>query len=99
MSTYSAYQPINCEFHDLLEAAAVRRAPVLIQYRDDEGIAAALRSRIVDVFASGGAEYLRLASGDTVRLDQLIAVDGTALADFADAQAGAACALWRSEAA
>lgn len=95
MSTYSTYQPINCEFHDVLEAAAVRRAPVLVQYHDDEGIATGLRSRIVDVFSSGGAEYLRLASGETIRLDQLVAVDGTALADFADApaQAGATCAL------
>lgn len=99
MSTYSTYQPINCEFHDVLEAAAVRRAVVLIQYRDDEGITTALRSRIADVFASGGAEYLQLASGESIRLDQLVAVDGTALADFADAQADTACALRRSEAA
>lgn len=82
MSAYSTYQPINCEFHDVLESVAVRRTAVPIHYRDDEGVAAHLHSRIVDVFASGGAEYLQLASGELIRLDQLIAVDGAALAEF-----------------
>lgn len=82
MSTYSTYQPINCEFHDVLESVAVRRTPALIDYRDDAGVSASIRSPIVDVYASGGSEYLRLATGSTIRLDQLIAVDGVALADF-----------------
>ena len=83
MSTYSAYQPINCEFHDVLESVAVRRSPALIRYLDVNGEQAELRSCIIDVYARGGAEYLRLPSDQEIRLDRLVSVDGVVLSSFA----------------
>ncbi|GGD47387.1 hypothetical protein [Pseudoxanthomonas indica] len=82
MSAYSTYQPINCEFHDVLESVAVRRTVALIRYLDDDGLQASLQSRIADVYSLQGAEYLRLASGERIRLDQLLSIDGVQLASF-----------------
>ena len=72
------YQPLSCSFHDRLEHWAIRRVPVDFIWveGDDERIATA---RIVDVFASDGADHLRLDSGTTIRLDRLISVHGVPL--------------------
>ena len=82
MSAYSTYQPINCAFHDVLESVAVLRTPALIHFLDDDGVAASLQSRIADVYSHDGAEFLRLPSGERIRLDQLLSIDGVQLASF-----------------
>lgn len=76
------YEPINCEFHDVLESLATTRQPAEVLYRDST---AAIQNRVTtltDVFAREGAEYVSLASGETVRLDALIAVNGAKPADY-----------------
>jgi Rho-binding antiterminator len=64
------YQPIDCAVHDRLEDLAVRRVACRIEMAAAEGIREAA-GVIVDVFARDGAEYLRLDSGETVRLDRI----------------------------
>ncbi|MBD9470401.1 hypothetical protein [Pseudoxanthomonas sp. PXM01] len=86
MST--VYVPINCEFHDVLEATAVRRRPAIFSLRDPAGQPATVHARIVDLYAHDGMEYMRLDDGRVVRLDHIISVDGVAQASFTDA-----CAL------
>jgi Rho-binding antiterminator len=76
------YMPINCEFHDVLEAAATRRANTVIHFVDDEGRAQVRDTRIVTLSARDGIEYAELGTGERVRLDRLVLVGGTALADF-----------------
>ena len=78
----SNYQPISCEYHDLLEVHATKRAPARVTFRDDDGAVKTVSAVITDVFARAGADYLSLSSGETLRLDQLIDVDGVKLADF-----------------
>lgn len=86
MST--AYVPINCEFHDVLESTAVmRRAAIFVLHAPDEPTTTA-RARIVDLYARDGMEYMRLDDGTIARLDHIVSVDGLAQASFADA-----CAL------
>ena len=77
----SAYFPISCEIHDLLEICALTRRPTQIRLRDGAGEGAGqLRSVVItDVYSLGGAEYLCLNTGETLRLDQLVDVDGTRL--------------------
>lgn len=83
MSTLSAtYIPINCEFHDLLEALATTQKPAQIGFRDAEGAEQRRTAAITDVYARDGAEYLSLSTGETLRLDQLLNVDGQNLADY-----------------
>ncbi|MFS2004560.1 hypothetical protein ACEN9F_13135 [Duganella sp. CT11-25] len=78
----SSYQPVSCEFHDLLEVHATNRKATQISFRDNDGTVKQSSAVITDVFARAGADYLSLSTGETVRLDQLIEVDGVKLADY-----------------
>ncbi len=86
MST--AYVPINCEFHDVLEATAVRRRPAILSLHAPGGQPATVHARIADLYAHDGMEYMRLDDGSVIRLDHIVSVDGVTQASFA-----AACAL------
>lgn len=73
--TTGTYRPIDCSLHDELESLAVRRLAGRIRYRDEAGHEQEVHDRIADIFASEGAEYLRLSSGETIRLDRLLQVE------------------------
>lgn len=86
MNALSAtYAPISCEFHDLLEIHAMAGQAVPLFFRDAQGALQVHRSRIADLFSRDGAEFLSTASGLSIRLDQLVAVDGVRLASFCTA--------------
>jgi Rho-binding antiterminator len=72
----SPYSPISCDIHDQLEELATLRKQTLIRYLDSDGLTQERRAIIADVFGRGGAEYIQLSSGETLRLDQLVEVDG-----------------------
>ncbi|HVK51164.1 MAG TPA: hypothetical protein VM469_05435 [Pseudoxanthomonas sp.] len=76
------YQPINCEFHDVLEATASRGTVATLLFRDAHGATVERVERILDVFAQQGAEYLQLSSGERIRLDAIVSLDGMTLASF-----------------
>jgi Rho-binding antiterminator len=76
------YQPISCEFHDVLEALATTRKVADVEYRDADGALRKCSAVIRDVYGRGGAEYLALSTGETLRLDEIVAVNGARLADF-----------------
>ena len=84
------YHPISCEFHDLLEDLATLRKRARISFRDGSGIDQHRDTVITDVFAREGAEYLSMGTGETLRLDQLVEVDGARLGDY---QESSACGL------
>ncbi|CAN4278844.1 hypothetical protein LJR125_001718 [Pseudoxanthomonas sp. LjRoot125] len=77
------YTPINCEFHDVLEATATRRTAAIIRFLDDDGTPQERETRIVTLSARDGVEYAELGTGERIRLDRLIAVGDSVLADFA----------------
>ena len=76
------YQPVNCEFHDVLESVATRRSLAWIVYTDEWGARQKLRDRITDIYARDGGEYLSLKSGPRIRLDRIVSVDGFEVSDF-----------------
>ena len=78
----STYVPISCNYHDLLETLATTHKPALIRYRGVEGGVQERTAAIADVFARNGVEYLVLSTGETVRLDRLLEVDGARLSDY-----------------
>lgn len=69
------YTPIVCEFHDHLEAIAATRKAVEIVFTDATGAVQRRMATILDVYARDGAEYLAMGSGETIRLDHIIAAD------------------------
>ncbi|MDR7097846.1 Rho-binding antiterminator [Lysobacter niabensis] len=78
------YHPINCEFHDLLEDLATLRRSAKIGFRDESGLTQHRDAVITDVFARDGAEYLSLTTGETLRLDRIVEVNGARLADYGE---------------
>lgn len=87
------YQPISCDFYDILELIATERRSVAVHYRGDDGQPKSQQSQILDLFSQNHVEYVSLSSGESVRLDRLIAVDDKRLADYSgkrrESQAGA----------
>jgi transcriptional antiterminator Rof (Rho-off) len=75
----NAYAPIACSAREeLLPLAASHRA-CAIRYRDAAHEEQEARAVIKDVYTRGDEEFLRLSTGLEVRLDHLIAVEGTLL--------------------
>ncbi len=85
------YQPIDCGFYDALEAAATQRRRVALQYFNDLH-QLCLDSGVIDTFfIRDKAEFMRLKSGEEIRLDHLIRLDDTpapAYADYPDFSCG-----------
>ena len=68
------YEPVSCDYHDQLEAAAMHKDEVELEF-DVEGVPQKARGRVEDVYTADGAEYIRFA-GDSgkveIRLDHII---------------------------
>ena len=77
-----AYIPVNCEFHDHLEDFATLRKPVSISYLDEAGQSQQRTAAITDVFARTGADWITLSTGDLIRADRPIEVNGIRLDAF-----------------
>ena len=68
------YKPIDCSLHDRLESVATLRQTVQLVYESPRGTTT-LEDRIVDVFSKNDEEFIRLASGQTIRLDHILRLD------------------------
>ncbi len=75
----STYTPINCEFHDVLEATATTRRRVAIVFIGEDGQHETVQARITDLQASNGVEHMLLDDGRRIRLDAIVSVDGASL--------------------
>ena len=76
---HTPYVPISCSFHDGLESLATTRKQTRIAFCTQAGDMQCRDAAIVDLFARKGAEYVVLSTGDVIRLDRLLVVDGAAL--------------------
>lgn len=81
------YIPVDCTFHDLLESLATTGKPSRILFVTEAGAAQSRTAAITDLFAHQGEEFLVMSTGDTVRLDRLVEIDGVPM------PAQASCAL------
>ena len=74
--TEEHYQPVSCDYHDQLEAAAMHKSTVEIEF-DLEGVTQKERGRVEDVYTANGAEFIRFASDSgslEIRLDHIISM-------------------------
>lgn len=77
------YTPINCAFYDELEALATTGQPGILVYRTQPDTPPITYQGIItDLFVKDKVEYLRLADGFELRLDQLLAVDNKEAKDY-----------------
>lgn len=68
------YQPVSCDYHDQLEAAAVTKKEVEIEF-DDKGVRQRERGTIGDVYSDSGQEFVRFDAGNgsiRLRLDHIV---------------------------
>ena len=68
------YEPVSCDYHDQLEAAAMHKSTVELEFELD-GVPQKERGRVEDVFTADGAEFIRFASDSgslEIRLDHII---------------------------
>ena len=76
------YQPINCHFYDELELLAIRQQRCLIQYHNEAEKVVEKMDIIMDFKIIEKAEFMILKSGEKIRLDKLVSVDGKVLKGF-----------------
>ncbi len=70
------YEPVSCDYHDQLEAAAMHRTEVELEF-DLNGVSQKERGRVEDVYTADGAEFIRFATDSgpvEVRLDHIISM-------------------------
>jgi Rho-binding antiterminator len=60
----------------------MHRRECVVEFTGEDQATTQLTSIIVDVFSRDGEEFMRLASGEEIRLDRLISVAGKKLRDF-----------------
>lgn len=71
----AGYVPIACGVHDRLESWAVRRMSVEVVWVEGADTRRQ-RAVIADVVARDGADWVVLATGETIRADRLVTVGG-----------------------
>ena len=70
------YRPISCDYHDELEAAAMHRERVELEF-ELEGVTQRENGIVEDVYSAAGAEFVRFrADGGAleIRLDHIISM-------------------------
>jgi Rho-binding antiterminator len=70
------YRPISCDYHDELEAAAMHKECVELEF-DLEGVTQRERGVVDDVYTAGGAEFVRFRTENNaleIRLDHIISM-------------------------
>jgi Rho-binding antiterminator len=82
MST--SYQPVAPSFQDELKAAATQQRRVALQYFNDLRQLCMGSGVIESFFEREGAEFMRLKSGEEIRLDHIIRLNDTPAPAFAD---------------
>lgn len=73
------YQPISCDYHDLLEEAAMHKKRMELEF-ELEGVTQRETGTIADVYSSNGAEFVKLvaqAGPVEIRLDHIISMRQT----------------------
>ena len=70
------YRPISCDYHDELEAAAMHRERVELEF-ELEGVPQRESGAVEDVYTADGAEFIRFrteAGPLEIRLDHIISM-------------------------
>ncbi|MCC9136083.1 hypothetical protein ACFSKU_16550 [Pontibacter silvestris] len=69
-----SYKPIDSSYREMLEELAAKKAFVRVQYFTDLRELLNVTAVMKEVFEKDDAAYLRLATGEEVRLDRIVRV-------------------------
>ena len=73
------YEPVSCDYHDELEAAAMHKQQVELEF-DLDGVTQHEKGTIADVYTAEGAEFVKFVGGAgpiDIRLDHIISMKGS----------------------
>ena len=76
------YVPISCSYYDELEAWATLKTACTIIYQPPGEAQQLTKGIITNLYTKEKVEYLVLDTGMTLRLDQLISVNGKLLSSY-----------------
>lgn len=76
MEKAKTYQPIDCNLYDYLEAWAVKSTDCEVLYMNEQNEEARFTKKIKDLRVKNKVEYVEWNDGTTMRLDQLIEING-----------------------
>jgi Rho-binding antiterminator len=68
------YEPVSCDYHDQLEAAAMHKREVRLEF-EHNGVRQDERGQIADVYSRDGEEFVQFKADNgelTIRLDKII---------------------------
>ncbi len=71
----SVYKSISCSSYDEFESLAVTKTLVEIIY-DSDNSEKSVKGIIEDVFSKNGGEFIKINSGEIIRLDAILSVNG-----------------------
>lgn len=75
------YQPISCSQYDELELLAMRKTVCQIEYMDIENKASTIQDYIATLRTEKKEEFLVLGTGQEIRLDKIITINGIPIKD------------------
>lgn len=78
------YVPVAATFREELATYAAKRIYVSIQYFSDIREYLSTRAIIKEIYSHNDAEYLLLNTGEDIRLDRIIRVEGKPAPGFED---------------
>ena len=70
------YEPVSCDYHDQLEAAAMHKSEVELEF-DLDGVTQKEKGKVEDVYTADGAEFIRFGADSgplEIRLDHIISM-------------------------
>ncbi|MBE9188858.1 hypothetical protein IQ230_00455 [Gloeocapsopsis crepidinum LEGE 06123] len=70
-----AYVPVDCDFHDQLEALATLRKECQIVYQKVPSELVKVQGLIVDIYAANKADFLKVDDGTEIRLDRIVSLN------------------------
>lgn len=78
------YRPLDPAFHELLEGAVAARKKVVIEYFNEYRQLHTLGGLPKVLAHEGGEEFLEMATGERIRLDRIIVLDGRFFPGYED---------------
>ncbi|MEO8036650.1 MAG: Rho-binding antiterminator [Acidobacteriota bacterium] len=75
--TEEKYEPVSCDYHDELEAAAMHKKKIELEF-DLAGVTQRERGTVADVYTAHGGEFVKFVTDGSepveIRLDQIISM-------------------------
>ncbi len=69
------YTPVSCDLHAHLEEIATRQHQCIITYRESADKLTQVSGKIIDIYASEGADWCKLGDGRLIRIDRIEAFE------------------------